>query len=200
VVLTKKIGEGDLSDPKTRNSSLTAMRIAMTGNIDVVVAVGGKLHLETGFNPGVLEELAQARWHGAPCFIVGALGGAAGGLELPILQELCEGNLLEQGDVPPEELAIWTDTMDEYVGKLLAHLARHRDQFAKTRPTKYGLAMSRSIQVEEVRDSTLGGKTKVVSVDPGVVDTCSSRFSQLLRAVERKNPVETHSLLNETGF
>lgn len=95
VVLTTTIGSGGATDPETFNRSLTAMRLAMMREADVVVAIGGKLHSGTGFNPGVLEELAQARWHNQPCFVIGAFGGAVAQLELPVLEELSVGNGFE---------------------------------------------------------------------------------------------------------
>jgi SLOG cluster2 len=200
VVLTRKVGDGDFRDAKTRNNSLTAMRITLTSDVDVVVAVGGKLHLEEGFNPGVFEELVQARWHGAPCFIVGAFGGAAGRFDLPIVEKLSSGNLLEGEDAPREQLATWTDGMDEYVGELLAHLVRHRDYFLQTRWTKRGLSVSSSIRAEEVVDNPFGRPTKVVTVDLQVVESLSSRFTELLQAVAQKDWSQTDRLLNEHPF
>ena len=134
VVMTRPVGKGDYRDPKTHNDSLTSMRLAMTKDIDVLVAVGGKLHLNTSFIPGVLEELAYARWHGVPCFIV----GAAGYLEQPILDELSAGNMLGSGAAQTRSIATLTDSMDEYVGKLLVHLARHKERFRKPRRGEHG--------------------------------------------------------------
>jgi hypothetical protein len=196
VVLTAQIGKGDYRDPETRNNSLTAMRLAMTQDIDVLVAVGGKLHVETGFNPGVLEELADARWHGAPCFVVRAFGGAAGQLDQTILEEFCAGNLLGGGPLPMVDMAIWTDTMDEYVGKLLAHLARHRDQFRKRRQIQYSpSAFQSSIQADDAAEKAFGAPTRVVRVDPVVVSTWSLRFASLKGAVEKNDVDQARKLL-----
>jgi SLOG cluster2 len=201
LVLTRKIGEGDFRDPKTRNDSLTAMRIALTADVDIVVAIGGKLHRDSAFYPGVFEELAQARWRGAACFIVGAFGGAAGQLNLPILEEFSAGNLLDAGDVAPEEMATWTDSMDEYAGKLLAHFARHRDHFIKRRQSEFGSPALRSrIRTEEVVETALGRAARVVTVDPGLVEQWSSRFSELIQAVRRNDSVQARKLLNQTTF
>jgi hypothetical protein len=196
VVLTRQVGKGDFRDRETRNNSLTAMRLAMTQEVDVLVAIGGKLHVGTGFNPGVLEELADARWHGAPCFIVGAFGGAAGQLDQPILEELSAGNLLNADTVPMADMATWTDTMDEYVGKLLAHLARNREHFRKRRQIQYiPSAFQISIQADDTAEKASGPPARVLSVDPAVVGTWSSRFASLKSAIEQKDIDQARKLL-----
>lgn len=184
VVLTAQVGKGGSSDPETRNNSLTAMRLAMTQNIDVLVAVGGKLHADTGFNPGVLEELAHARWHSVPCFVVGAFSGAAGSLEHPILEELSTGNLLGTETVPAISMATWTDTMDAYTGKLLVHLARHRSQFVRRRPVEY-----------EYGSSTFQFSSGVMTVDPKTVGVWSARFAKLMQSIEKRDINQTRMLL-----
>ena len=45
--------------------------------MNVMVAVGGKLHATDGKIPGVAEELDLARRRGIACFLVGGLGGMA---------------------------------------------------------------------------------------------------------------------------
>src|SRR5262249_1945273 len=87
VVQTPKGGDGDRKDAKTRNPSLRALRLAMVQDVDVVVTVGGKLHRDTGYNPGVLEELTVGRWRKLPCFIVASYGGPAGELDAEILRQ-----------------------------------------------------------------------------------------------------------------
>jgi SLOG cluster2 len=197
VVLTRQVGKGDYRDRETRNNSLTAMRLAMTQEIDTLVAVGGKLHLDTGFNPGVLEELAHARWHGTPCFIVGAFSGAAAQLDHPILEELSSGNLLGTGPVPMADMARLTDTMDEYVGKLLAHLARHQQQFRQPKQIEFSQsALNFSIE----SDDTSSDGARVVNVDPMVVNAWSAHFADLMRAVQQKDTGQARKLLNGTDL
>jgi hypothetical protein len=114
----------------------TWILLATMQQADVVVAIGGKLHFDTGFNPGVLEELAQARWHEVSCFVIGAFSGAVARLEQPVLEELSAASQFED-KLLMLELATSTDIMDEYVGKLLAHLARHADHWRKIQPVKH---------------------------------------------------------------
>ena len=125
VILTPRLGSGGVEDTQTRNDSLTMMRLVLAGQVDVQVAVGGKLHRDTGFNPGVLEELAIMRWNGIRCFIVAGFGGMAGELEATMLRQFSEGNLLAWDEV--DKMAKWSESGDEYVGTLLTHFARYRD-------------------------------------------------------------------------
>jgi hypothetical protein len=199
VVLISQIGEGSTRDPDTFNKSLTAMRLAMMQQVDIVVAIGGKLHVETGFNPGVLEELAQARWHGVPCFVVGAFGGATGQLDLPVVEELSAGNFLESTPFAAE-MATWSDSMDEYVGRLLAHFARYKDEFIKRRRIEHGISIvASSILDEDVADARFGSAIKVVSVDPAVAGEWSKRFFGLKRAVDDKDMRQVRRLLSTQG-
>ena len=138
VILTPRIGSGDFNDIDTRNRSLTALRMTLAQEIDVLVTIGGKLHDQTAVNPGILEELSQARWQEVPCFIVASFGGAAGKLEEDIIEEFSRGNLLgsldaknSYGRPTPLEISRWSDTIDEYVGKLLVHLMENRSSFIR---------------------------------------------------------------------
>ena len=124
VVLTPKLGPGDETDPPTRDASLTGMRLVMAGQVDVLVAIGGKLHRDTGFNQGVLEELAIMRWHGIPCYVVACFGGAAANLEWTMLHRFSDGNLLSESEVG--QIAAWSEAQDDAVGILLAHFAAPR--------------------------------------------------------------------------
>jgi hypothetical protein len=187
VIVTSKIGNGDARDPETRNQSLTAMRLAMTQQADVVVAVGGKLHVDTGFNPGVLEELMQARWSGARCFVIGAFGGVAGQLERPVIEELCAGNFLEVSELTVMQMANWDEAMDEYVGKLLGHLARNAQEFRKPERFHYNPATFRPIH----RSDT----ASLLSVEPGMVKAWSNRFARLLHALETRDTSQACEIL-----
>jgi len=77
VVITPQIGEGDPDNIETRNRSLHRMRLTLIDRMNVMVAVGGKLHAADGTVPGVAEELDLARQRGMACFLVGGLGGMA---------------------------------------------------------------------------------------------------------------------------
>ncbi|WP_456309913.1 tyrosine-type recombinase/integrase [Serratia proteamaculans] len=75
LIVTKKLGDGDISDPTTRNQSLTAMRQVLISSQNLMVTVGGKMHDKDGFNPGVAEEMHFAELLGMPRYLVGGLGG-----------------------------------------------------------------------------------------------------------------------------
>lgn len=186
ILMTAKQGEGGVQDTPTRNKSLTAMRLALMPEIDVLVAIGGKLHTETKFNPGVLEELAMARWHGLPAFVIGAFGGVAGELEQTIVEELSRSNLLEDGG---QSMAQWHENMDRYVGKLLAHLIRHQEEFtARQRREVHEVSPFRL--VEEPKD-----RVRVVEVEPRVVDAWQFRFAGLFESLEHNDVARAQGLL-----
>lgn len=131
--LTPKVGDGNATDPETFNESLTALRLVISGNIDVLIAIGGKVHASTGFNPGVLEELTQARWRDVPCFVVGLFGGISATLNIAQLKLYSKGNLLTDEEI--EYFATPTPFMVESVGRLVLHLVKNKDKFAKQMPT-----------------------------------------------------------------
>jgi len=127
LIFTPKLGSGGAEDPKTRKLSLTALRMELAEQSDVMVAVGGKLHKSTGFSPGVLQELTIAKWNHLPCFVISGLGGQAGAMELEVVSQLCEEARLE-----PELLTSLATTGDiaSTIGAVIGHLiekppARH---------------------------------------------------------------------------
>lgn len=75
LIVTKKIGEGDASNPDVRNASLTAMRKVLVASQNMMVSVGGKLHDKDGSNPGVAEEMMLASSKKIPRYLIGGLGG-----------------------------------------------------------------------------------------------------------------------------
>lgn len=77
LIITKKIGNGDISDPTTRNHSLTAMRQVLISSQNLMITVGGKMHGRDGFNPGIAEEMHLAEMRSIPRYLVGGLGGYA---------------------------------------------------------------------------------------------------------------------------
>jgi hypothetical protein len=190
VVLTAPIGNGGATDPETRNHSLTAMRMAMMQEADVVVAVGGKLHAGTGFNPGVLEELAQARWHDQPCFVIGAFGGSVAQLELPVLEELSVGNRFENTS-HLAEFATWTDRMDEYAGKLLAHLTK----YAGTWTSRHSRD-KRPLYVKQPSE-LVNEHVRIIEIDPDTAGKWQKRFVELRNCIEKKDTARACKLLAE---
>jgi hypothetical protein len=195
VILTGKMGDGDANDLDTRNQSLTAMRLVMMQEVDVVVAIGGKLHIDTGFSPGVFEELAQAHWHSVPCFVIGAFSGAAAKLEHPVLEELSAGNRFEDQS-PLVEMATWTDRTDEYVGKLLGHLAQHAAEFRKRKPVSHRAG---AFRLSEVAAPTVG-TVSVIQVDADLTRTWQARFAELRRHIEQKDTDGARKLLGSRPF
>jgi hypothetical protein len=193
--MTQKIGSGDVHDADTRNPSLTAMRLAMMQDTDVVVAIGGKLHADTGYNPGVLEELAQARWHEIPCFVIGAFSGASASLDNPILEELSVGNGF--GDKSPIiEMATWTESMDEYAGTLISHLIQHAAEF-RQRGHGNRLALefnNQPIMERSVAASPLGPVTEI-HVDPKATSVWLNRFIELRERIEKRDDDGARKLL-----
>ena len=206
VLLTPKIGAGGPEDPETRNRCLTALRMTLADEIDVLIAVGGKLHQDAGVNRGVLEELVQARWKQVPCFIVAGLGGAASDLGRDVVRVLSEGNGL--ADSP--DLATWNEHMDEHVSRLLIHLADHRDEFSNRRPTTRPrfIAAGPEVNASERYDpprqldlvradppfkNSMGPRPapkpparrreEIVQVDQHELRECSERFDQLRDAL-----------------
>ena len=130
--MTPKVGSGGEEDEATRNDSLTALRMAIMGDIDVMVAVGVMVRPDADGHPSGLEIVTQARWRDIPCFLVGAFGISNNTFGATMLQLYNKGNLLES-----EEIAYFAAPslyMTEGVGKLVLHLIKHRDEFAKPLP------------------------------------------------------------------
>lgn len=75
LIVTKKIGNGSVADPQTRNDSLSVMRTVLVAAQNIMVAVGGKMHNLDGASPGVAEEMELARKRSIPRYLVGGLGG-----------------------------------------------------------------------------------------------------------------------------
>jgi hypothetical protein len=192
VLLTPKVGAGDPGDPDTRNDSLTAMRIVVSREIDVLIAVGGNLYSKRGFNPRVLEELTQARWHEVPCFVVGGLAGVAGGLEREVIEAFSAGTLMDSARNP---LAAWSENMDEHVGQILLHLAEHRETFLKPQNASFsGIGQKTRLhepilfddeQAREVGALPETGAAKVVNVDPGLIRASTRRFAEFRSILDK---------------
>jgi hypothetical protein len=194
LILTPKVGEGDIKDRDTRNQSLTALRLQLAEEIDVLVAVGGKFHSKTGFNPGVLEELAVAKWRGVPCFIVAGFGGLVGSLETTLLDEFSADNLLQRGESGPGAetiaMATWNETVDEYVGKLLAHFARNRDRFISRQIFQY----SGDLEPLQVINNV---PLRIAKVDAGELRWSADEFDRLRKALDKADIGAVQSVLKQ---
>lgn len=197
VILTPKVGEGDVKDRDTRNQSLTALRLQLAKEADVLVAVGGKFHRDTGFNPGVLEELTVAKWHGVPCFVVAGLGGVAGKLEQALLQEFCANNLLPRSEpgssLDVVTMATWSERIDEYVGKLLAHFARNCETFKRRRLALYRQDI-RPMQVIS------GVPSQVATINIEQIRWCTDEFDRLKHALDKADIGAVQNVLRGSRY
>lgn len=187
VILTPRVGSGDSADLQTRNNSLTAMRLTLAQYVDVLVAIGGKLHRDTGYNPGVLEELAAARWSRVPCFVVASYGGLAGTLESEMIRQFSRENGMDEATY--DEMASWGDDVDKFVGKLVEHLIGLRDKLARPRESRPN-ARSYSV-VAGFNDSVVEA-----SLDPSLVRRSAQRFTELLEALKRDKVLRVAELLS----
>lgn len=186
VILTTQVGDGDDSILATRSDSLTALRIALVEEADVVVAIGGKLHQATGYHPGVLEELTFARWSSLPCFVVASFGGLAGALDENVVRLFGEGNeLTAEASL---EMARWHEDGDEYAGWLFEHFVAHRHQFVQD-SARFRLLPQGSDRWK----SRSGYQTR--SIDTGLVHKAAERFSGVRQALARGDIADLKTLL-----
>lgn len=127
LVVTPQVGsEAEApDDAKTRNPSLTLLRERLIEQADAVVAVGGKLHTDESFTPGVEEELNLARARRVPCFLIGGLGGTTGRMARSSLENFSAGNGLTEDQ--REQLASSTD-IASMAGILVNHLIVHKQE------------------------------------------------------------------------
>lgn len=186
VILTPRVGGGDSADQQTRNDSLTALRLTLAGCVDVLVAIGGKLHRDTGYNPGVLEELAIARWRGVPCFVVASYRGLAGTLESEVIRRFSGENGMDEAT--SDAMASWGDDVEKFVGKLVEHLIESRDRLVRPQEVP-----------SKVRSRTVGAgfNDSVVEamVDLDLVLKSAGRFAELREALKTKDVVRVAGLL-----
>jgi hypothetical protein len=116
-----------------------------------------------------------------------------------VLEELSAGSQFDD-KLSMLELATSTDIMDEYVGKLLAHLARHADDWRKSHRVEHPQGTFRTAVVSvlpehEVMDVRGGELMSVVEVDPKVASTWQSRFAELRRRIEQRDTAGARELL-----
>jgi hypothetical protein len=161
----------------------------MADQVDVLVTIGGKLHRNTGFNPGVLEELAIMRWNGIRCFIVAGFGGMAGELDKAIIHQFSDGNMLTASEL--DAMATWTESGDEHCGKLLTHLAHHRDVFLREEKST-STPPVRLRPGPPVLDTV---RTQIAEIKLGRVRAISDRFAQVKGAVEARDATRLGELL-----
>lgn len=130
VVLTPKIDVPDQTK-ETRALSLTALRLTLAATAQVLVAIGGKLHRETGHYPGVLEELTLARWNRRPCVLAAAYGGFASRFQDEMVASFSTGNQMDADTY--RELASWTGDVDFYAGVIARHMVENAQALSSQR-------------------------------------------------------------------
>jgi len=190
VIQTPRFGPGDVTDAETRNKSLTALRLALIGKVDIVIAVGGKLHRGTGFNPGVLEELTIARWHQVPCIIVAGYGGMAGEMDRDmILQFSAESGL---DDEEKERMASTDQEIDLCVGGIVAHLARLVQEWQRKAPRRRELVAVPMREPYQAGDAQI----RVAEVTEPMVDIAEKQFAEVVKAMEASNINRIQELLS----
>ena len=149
LVITKKIGSGNVADADTRNRSLTAMREVLVDTQNVMVAVGGKMHNGDGIIPGVGEEIQLAQRKGIPQFLIAGLGGFARKLANDLTPSSLHNSLSHRANVS----LFSTGDVSASVNLLFEHLARSKP-LAKSalQPVKWnpGLKM-----IVDHRDGTI---------------------------------------------
>jgi hypothetical protein len=119
LVITKQIGDLDVSDPDTRNRSLAAMRRVLIDSQNLMVAVGGISHKGDGFVAGVGEEMELAGTRGIPRFLIGGLGGFARELAKELTPSSLRNSLSDEANL---EL-FRTDDVAASVNIVFNHLA-----------------------------------------------------------------------------
>jgi len=122
LVITKQIGDLDVSDPDTRNRSLAAMRRVLIDSQNLMVAVGGISHKGDGFVAGVGEEMELAGARGIPRFLIGGLGGFARELAKELTPSSLRNSLSDEANL---EL-FRTDDVAASVNIVFNHLAESR--------------------------------------------------------------------------
>jgi hypothetical protein len=119
LVITRQIGDLDVSDPDTRNRSLAAMRRVLIDSQNLMVAVGGISHKGDGFVAGVGEEMELAGTRGIPRFLIGGLGGFARELAKELTPSSLRNSLSDEANL---EL-FRTDDVGASVNIVFNHLA-----------------------------------------------------------------------------
>ncbi len=190
VIQTPRFGPGDATDPETRNKSLTALRLVLLANVDIVIAVGGKLHRGLGFNPGVLEELTIARWRQVPCIIVAGYGGLTGEMDRDLIVPFGVGSGLD--DQEKERLASMDQEIDLHVGGIVAHLA----QLVQERQGK--APQTRELVAIPLREPAQAGdvKIRIAEITEPMVETAEKQFDEVKRAMETSNIDRIQELLS----
>jgi hypothetical protein len=133
LIVTKKVGEGTDADANTRNASLTAMRKVLIAAQNIMVAVGGKMHEKDGANPGVAEEMALAKTHKIPRYLIGGLGGYSQKLAAQLTPKSLNNGLSMKKNVD----LFGTDDVSSCVNIVFENLCRNywRNEFAQLPPT-----------------------------------------------------------------
>jgi SLOG cluster2 len=120
-IVVPSVGGDDARDPAVRNPSLTAMRCVLVEKMNVLVAIGGLKHIDTGMNPGVAEEIALARSKRWPCFVIGGFGGEAAHWA----NEYGVDSLRNGLSPEVNRTLLSSDNVSACVGIIFDHLAQH---------------------------------------------------------------------------
>ena len=119
-LVVKQIGLKGPEDVQTRNQSLSAMRRVLVGAQNVMIAVGGKMHVADGKTPGVWEEMQLAQKRKIPRFLVGGLGGFAQTLASKLTPHELENELSHEANAT----LFGTSDIAACVNIIFDHLAR----------------------------------------------------------------------------
>lgn len=122
LLITRKVGNGGVESPDTRNRSLTAMRRVLIDSQNIMVAVGGKLHSRDGMVPGVGEEMELAQEKRIPRFLIAGLGGFARKLAGELTPPSLHNSLSRRANVT----LFSTNDVSACVNLLFVHLARSK--------------------------------------------------------------------------
>jgi hypothetical protein len=190
VIRTPRFGPGDATDVETQNKSLTAMRLVLIANVDIVIAVGGNFHRGTGFNPGVLEELTIARWNQVPSIIVAGYGGVTGEMDRDLILQFSSESGLE--DEEKEHLASTDQEIDLHVGSIVAHLAQFAQERQMKVPPRSDSAAGATRELHRPGDAVI----RVAEVTEPMVETVGKQFDEVKRAMETSNIDRIQELLS----
>lgn len=123
LLVTRQIGNGDPSDARTRNDSLSVMRRVLIDSQNVMVAVGGKMHAADGIIPGVAEEMDLAEKKLLPRFLLAGMGGYAAEYARNLTPRTLRNGLSDEDNI----MLFSTNDVSACVNVLFDHLVTSRD-------------------------------------------------------------------------
>jgi hypothetical protein len=178
IIVTPRLGD---LDNEAIDESLTALRLVMVREVDVLVAVGGKFHQDAPYQRGVLEELILARRRNVPCFIVAGYGGAAAAFEDQLVCQLSVGNLMDTETF----FSISRDQgVDDYAGRLIEHLVTHHEELRQAQHDWPRI---------DFRTATFA--TRFAQIDPELISHSVKAYGVAIDAMRRRDAETIHELL-----